>query len=81
MQAYLCPNCKTNRTRFNLIEQVVKPVKLNPQSGELVEEYEVNETPPMHMKYNGTKLRVQCGACGVVEDEITFVKRAQSTPV
>ncbi|KGX85807.1 hypothetical protein [Pontibacillus marinus] len=76
-QPYLCPNCKTNRTRFNLIEQVSKPIKMDPQTGETVEEYTNDNLSPMHMKYNGSELRVQCAACGVIEDEITFIKRAQ----
>ena len=32
-------SCKTNRTRFNILEQQVKPVKLNPQTGQVEEEY------------------------------------------
>ncbi|MCD5322128.1 MULTISPECIES: DNA alkylation repair protein [Pontibacillus] len=74
---YLCPSCKTNKTRFNLIEQVVTPVKKNPQTGEIVEEYEDLSNQPMHMPYRGAQYRVQCAACGVIEEEISFIKRAE----
>lgn len=74
---YLCPSCKTNKTRFNLIEQVVTPVKKNPQTGEIVEEYEDLSFQPMHMQYRGPDIRVQCAACGVIEEEISFIKRAE----
>ena len=32
-EAYLCPNCKTNRTRFNLIKQEPEIVKLDSHTG------------------------------------------------
>ena len=51
MEPMLCPSCKTNRTRFNILEQQVKPVKLNPQTGQVEEEY-TNETMNVfHMAY------------------------------
>ncbi|MFC4075657.1 DNA alkylation repair protein [Salinithrix halophila] len=72
---YLCPSCGTNRSRFNLIEQVVVPVKKDPQSGEILER--VEEDDPFQTRYKGEKFRVQCGVCGVVEEETRFVKSAQ----
>ncbi|WP_163100880.1 DNA alkylation repair protein [Peribacillus alkalitolerans] len=69
---YRCPNCKTNKSRFNLIEQVVTPVKMDPQTGTIVEQYENNALEPFHMPYRGPEYRVQCAACGLVEDEKTF---------
>ncbi|WP_044896292.1 hypothetical protein [Bacillus alveayuensis] len=74
---YLCPNCKTNRTRFNLIEQVVKPVKLNPKTGEIMEQLQIHQLDPFHLPYKRPAYKVQCGACGLIEDEIYFIKFAQ----
>jgi len=79
-QAYLCPNCKTNRSRFNLIEQVAKPVRLDPQSGELLETYDDLNIDPFHTTYKGPQYRVQCGSCGLIEDEDTFIKFAIYKP-
>lgn len=75
---YRCPNCKTNRTRFNMISQVPQPVKLNPQSGEIVEQYSNDQLDPFHLPYKGPELKIQCAACGLVEDEKTFAKFGES---
>lgn len=69
---YRCPNCKTNKSRFNLIEQVVHPVKKDAQSGAIIEEYNIDQLEPFHLPYNGPDLRVQCAACGLIESEQTF---------
>ncbi|MGA9228159.1 MAG: DNA alkylation repair protein [Mesobacillus sp.] len=71
---YRCPNCKTNRTRFNMITQIPQAVKLNPQSGEVVEQYSNDQLEPFHLPYRGPELKIQCAACGLVEDEKTFAK-------
>lgn len=71
---YRCPNCKTNKSRFNIIKQVPLSVKMDPQSGAILEEYSNENLSPFHLAYNGPNNRVQCGACGLVEDERTFIK-------
>lgn len=71
---YRCPNCKTNKSRFNIIKQVAQSVKLNPQTGDIVETYESNELEPFHMGYSGPDVRIQCGVCGLIESETMFAK-------
>lgn len=76
-QPYLCPNCKTNKTRFNIIEQVAKPVKMDPSTGEVNEEFSMDHLDAFHIPYKGPSKKVQCAVCGLIEDEISFIKRAE----
>lgn len=76
-EAYLCPNCKSNRSRFNLIQQVPQAVKMDPQSGEIIQEFSQENLDPFHTAYNGPGKKVQCGACGLIENEQSFIKFAK----
>ncbi|MGV3464411.1 MAG: DNA alkylation repair protein [Heyndrickxia sp.] len=76
---YCCPNCKTNRSRFNIIQQISQAVKMDPRSGDIIEEYDNNAVNPFHIPYRGPEYRVQCAACGLIEDEKTFLKFGENT--
>lgn len=73
---YLCPSCGTNRSRFNLIEQVVTPIKKDSNTGEIVATLSPDD--PLQFPYRGEKYRVQCGICGIIEPEERFIKFALS---
>ncbi|MBU9712159.1 DNA alkylation repair protein [Evansella tamaricis] len=74
---YLCPSCKTNRSRFNVIKQVATPVKMDPQTGTIIDEFTNDNLDPFHVVYKGPENKVQCGSCGLVEDENSFIKFAE----
>ncbi|NSL52243.1 DNA alkylation repair protein [Calidifontibacillus erzurumensis] len=75
---YCCPNCGTNRTRFTIIEQIPKPVKMDPQTGEIIQEYSIQFMDPFHLPYRGPSYKVQCGVCGLIEDERQFESFAKN---
>ncbi|RWZ58735.1 DNA alkylation repair protein [Halobacillus fulvus] len=81
MNPYLCPNCKTNRSRFNVIEQRPKHFKMNPKTGEVQEEYTSNELDAFHLSYKGPDRKVQCGSCGLIEEETSFIAYAKHHPL
>ncbi|WP_025026728.1 hypothetical protein [Caldalkalibacillus mannanilyticus] len=70
---YCCPSCEA-RSRFNLIEQIATPVKIDNQTGQM---NVLERLEPYHLPYNGPKTKVQCANCGLIEDEIRFKKMAE----
>lgn len=78
MQPYLCPNCKTNRSRFNIIQQNPRVIKMNPKTGEVDESYSTENMDAFHMAYRGPDKKIQCGACGLIEDERSFIAFAEN---
>jgi hypothetical protein len=79
-EPYFCPNCKTNRTRFNILQLIPIPVKLDPASGEIVEKYEDNIPDLFHLAYDGPEYKIQCASCGLVQEEDIFIKAARHNP-
>lgn len=61
---YLCPNCKTNRSRFNIIEQKATSVKMDPKTGEVLNEFSSENLDPFHLAYKGPQYKVQCEHVG-----------------
>ncbi|MCU9595747.1 DNA alkylation repair protein [Caldibacillus thermolactis] len=76
---YRCPNCKTNKTRFNFIKQVPEFVKVDPETGEVLEIYDNTQLDPFHLPYNGPDIKIQCAVCGLIEDEKMFAKFGESS--
>lgn len=54
--------------------QVPKSIKMDPFSGAILEEFSNESLSPFHISYKGPEYKVQCGACGLIEDERTFIK-------
>lgn len=79
-EPYLCPNCRTNRTWFNKIEQSDTSVKKDPETGEVVEQFLDGGLPPFAFPYHGPEYKVQCGICGVIGEEEMFIQTARNQP-
>ncbi|GAX90226.1 DNA alkylation repair protein [Effusibacillus lacus] len=78
---YQCPACRSNRSRFAILEQVPLYVKLDPDSGQILKQYaNAFELEPFHVPYQGTPRRVHCGVCGLIDDEQKFVATARTQP-
>lgn len=78
---YRCPNCKTNKTRFNIIQQVPQAVKLDPVTGEIIQSLEMDQLEPFHIPYNGPQYKIQCASCGLIESETMFIKFGENPNV
>ncbi len=50
---------------------------MNPTTGEVDAGYSMENMDPFHMAYKGPEKKVQCGACGLIEDERSFVAFAE----
>ncbi|WP_033828685.1 hypothetical protein [Bacillus andreraoultii] len=76
---YRCPNCRTNKSRFNIIKQVAESVKLDPKTGSVMQTYENGNLDAIHLPYRGPEYKIQCGVCGLIEDERMFAKFGESS--
>lgn len=76
-QAYFCPNCRGNRTRFGVISQTIHEVQKDPVNGEILALTE--EQPFVGM--SGAAVRdVKCLSCGFVGQETMFISHAARYP-
>lgn len=79
-EPYFCPNCKTNRSRFNIIQQVPHSVKMDPATGEVMQVYDQGIPDFFHQPYKGPQYKVQCATCSMISDEEVFIKAAENNP-
>jgi hypothetical protein len=56
---------------------VPKSVKLDPHSGEVLNEFSSESLDAFHIPYKGPSYKVQCATCGLIEEERSFIKRAE----
>lgn len=70
--AYLCPICQTNRTRFALIYKFVQEVQLDPHTGRVT--YEAHELESALRPDGRLDIDVRCLECEYVGAETTFIK-------
>lgn len=71
---YLCPACRANRTRFELIYHYIQEVHKDPASGAVT--YAADELVPAE-RSGRPLLEVRCMICDFQGHEGLFVKAAQ----
>lgn len=69
---YLCPICRTNRSRFALIYKLAHEVQLDPKSGASV--YEAKELETMLRADGRPDIDVRCLECDYTAAETTFIR-------
>lgn len=76
-QAYFCPNCRGNRTRFGVIAQTIQEVKKDPENGDILG---IGEEQPF-VGMSGAPVRdIKCLSCGFVGQETMFINNALRYP-
>jgi protein-arginine kinase activator protein McsA len=71
--AYYCPNCRSNRTKFNLISSSSQELFKNAVTGEVEmvsEPVEIASSDP----------QIQCRVCDFTGNELRFIKQAERNP-
>lgn len=78
-EPYLCPACRENRRRFQLIYKLAREVHKHPESGRI--EFAEDQWEVVR-RGSGLELEVRCLLCGHSGDERRFIAmaRAEATP-
>ena len=69
-----CPNCKTNNSQFNIIHLDSRSAQIDPNTGEIINNYSNKDVDPFPYPYKGPQYQVQCAECGFVEEEEAFIQ-------
>jgi rubredoxin len=72
-QAYYCPNCRSNRTKFSFITSQSQDIMKNAITGEV-------ETTTEPSEIALAEPQVRCRVCDFVGNELRFVKQAERNP-
>jgi len=70
---YFCPNCRSNRVKFNLLTQTSAPFMKDAITGEITEMGEpvvIEEAEPT----------IECRVCGFAGNEMRFIRQAEREP-
>lgn len=70
---YFCPNCRSNRVKFNQIQKTSQQLFKDAQSGEITEIEEpvvIEEPEPL----------IECRVCSFQSNEQRFIKQAERFP-
>jgi hypothetical protein len=70
---YYCPNCRSNRTKFKLIESYAQQFMKDAVTGEVKD----LQDP---VKIEESEATVSCLVCGFTGNEMRFVKQAERDP-
>jgi hypothetical protein len=70
---YFCPNCRSNRVKFSIINSFSQKIVKDALTGVVSE---VSEPAPIETG----EPNIQCQVCGFMGNELRFVKQAEREP-
>lgn len=73
VKPYYCPNCRSNRAKFSLIEQTRRQMLKDAMTGDIIEIDEpvtIEEPEPT----------IECKVCGFQGNELRFIRQAERDP-
>lgn len=73
LKPYFCPNCRSNRVKFSLIQKTKQPFLKDAVDGmimEMEDPFPIEENEPI----------IECRVCGFEANENRFMKQAEREP-